>query len=651
MDALGFGPLIAWVRSVFADLLGPQLDWLALPLTYVIYGSGLAALLVFTRRTWRYVTDRWLLVRRPLLRIWHEYGARRPAHAVDLTRRLLRETDVHPLSPFAGLVQSTLWFFAVRNALVPWQDASFRRRIDQVPATFFGLDAGPDSSGVSAWLLFLIAALLIWFTSWSTFGQVRSRMQRRAWLLQRFPARWTTLVPLAWVAAYLALLYQLTVWVPALPTVWATAVLAVLLIPAQVAARRQDRRRTPLDVHLPAWCWYGALPAPRSRPRTVVATRPRVPEVVAAASPATTAVEAPLAGADAATDVLSDAKPAVGFRAWRARGRGTARTAAAPRTAVPATSAEPARGDRSVPVAAPTRVLAADWSALAPVPRPLDPHEPRRLGAYTISGRIGSGGMAIVYLASGRRHDRIALKVANPLTSVTDASRRLIAEIDALARVSDPAVVEIHDAGIIDDRPYLAMEYLHGPSLHQAVHTLGPLTQRDALCALGEALARGLAAIHRVGVHRDLKPANVILTDTGPVIVDLGIAKLRGATLDLTSEGTTLGTVGYTGPEVLRAEAATPASDVFAWGACMAFAATGRPLFSGETIATQLDAIRTGRRDPAVMREVETLDPALASLVRRCTDPDPARRPSDGAAVLQSLPQGSPWPSPAGAVA
>jgi hypothetical protein len=648
VDALGFGPLIAWVRSVLADLLGPDLAGLALPLTYAIYGSGLAALLVFTRRTWRYVTDRWLLVRRPLLRIWREYGARHPAHALDLSRRLLRETDVHPLSPFAGLVQTTLWFFAVRNALVPWQDASFRRRIDQVPATFFGLDAGPDASGLTAWLGFLIAALLIWFTSWSTFGQVRARMHRRAWLLQRFPATWTTLVPLAWVAAYLGLLYQLTVWVPALPTVWATAVLAVMLIPAQMAARRQDRRRTPLDVRLPAWSWYGALPTPRGRPRTVVATRPRVSEVAAAVSPATTAVEAPFSGADTATDVLPQAKPAMGFRAWRARGRETAGAEATP---TGSTSPESARGDRSVPVAAPTRVLPADWSALAPAPRPLDPHEPHRLGAYTISGRIGSGGMAIVYLASGRRHDRIALKVANPLTSVTDASRRLVAEIDALARVSDPAVVEIHDAGIIDDRPYLAMEYLQGPTLHQAVHTLGPLTHRDALRALGEALARGLAAIHRVGVHRDLKPANVILTDAGPVIVDLGIAKLRGVTLDLTSEGTTLGTVGYTGPEVLRAEAATPASDVFAWGACMAFAATGRPLFAGDTIATQLDAIRTGRRDPAVMSELGSLDPSLASLIRRCTDPDPAQRPADGAAVLRALPQGSPWPSPAGAVA
>ncbi|WP_051208749.1 serine/threonine-protein kinase [Propionicicella superfundia] len=632
MDALGFGPLIAWVRGVLADLLGPDLAWLALPLTYAAYGFGLAALLTATRRTWRRVTDRWMLVRRPLQRIWHDYGTRHPGHAFDLSRRLLRETNVHPLSPLAGLVQSTLWFFAARNALVPWQDASFRTTVGQAPPEFFGLDAGAGVSGLTAWVVFLIAALLAWFTSWSIFGQVRARLHRRAWLTQRFPAKGTTLVPLLCVAAYLGLLYRLTVWLPALPTVWATAILALLLIPAQAMARRQDRRRAPLDVRLPDWVWYGALPAPRAKPRTTVTRSPaREPAAVTASSGATAVEEfAEPERPKAPTLLLSG----MVRRVTEATGRARVTEAPAARTPV-----------------APTRVLPAEWASLAPVPTTLGPQEPRTLGPYSIIGRIGSGGMAIVYLASSRRHDRIALKVANPLTSVTDAGERLVAEITALARVADPAVVEIHDAGIIDDRPYLAMAYLRGPSLHEAVRALGPLTHRDALWALGEALAQGLAAIHRVGVHRDLKPANVILTDAGPVIVDLGIAKLRGVTLELTREGTTLGTIGYTGPEVLRAEKATPASDVFAWGACLAFAATGRPLFGGDTIAAQLDAVRTGRAEVTVLRDLEAVDPALAALVKRCTRPDPAARPADGNAVLRALPRGTRWPAPPGALA
>ncbi len=623
MDALGFGPLIAWFRGILVDLLGAEAAPLALPLTYLLYAVLAVAALIPTRRWWRRIKDRWLLLHRPLRRIWRKFGMRKPMHALGLSTRLLNDTNVSVLSPLVGLVPSTLWFIAIRNALVPWQDSSFRTLVGQDVPNFLGAELGPgmNYASLEGLLLLVCTGLLVWFTSWSTFAQVRARLQRRAWLLQRFPARGTTLIPLGFVAAYLAFLYQLTVWVPSLPTVWATLILALIFIPVQLAARRQDKVRMGLSFRLPDWVITGPLP----EPELAQPVQPAQPQIEPVVDSAPSAASPPLdATPYAPTEVMAGTPPVAPTRPWN----GTTR-----------------------PDNPQTRVMPTSWSALAPALEPLAAHEPRDLGPYTISGRIGSGGMAIVYLASSRRLPLIALKVANPLTTVQDVSKRLMSEITTLSKVTDPAVVRIHDAGIIDEHPFLAMTYLKGPALHQAVTTLGPLCDQDALRALGASMASGLAAIHAVGVHRDLKPANVILTDGGPVIVDLGIAKLRGATTDLTREGTALGTIGYTPPEVLRGEIATPAADVFAWGACIAYAASGRALFTGDTLAAQLEAVRTGRGDPAVVDTLEAIDPVLASIVRRCTDPDPNARPTDGRAIVRALPKGARWPEPAGAVA
>lgn len=626
MDALGFGPLLEWLWQLFADVLGVSLEWLALPLTYLAYGFAGAALLTFTRRAWRYLNDRWLILRGPLRRIRREYGSK-PAHAFALSKRLFEETGTNPLIALAGFGQGLLWFVVLRNAMVPWQDAQFRAAVGQQSPTFFGLDASLDSvSGLTTWITVLATALIGWFTVWSIYGQKKERMQRRAWLIQDFPPRWTVLVPLAWCAGYLVLLFEISLWVPSLPVSWTTLIIALITIPANVAARRQDRPRYPIKVRLPEWVWHPALPAPTPKPRTHVVRRQGE-----AASPqpiGLTAVEAP--------PVREPVWPPPGTTALLPQatmnGHGQATTTA-------------------LPQATGTRVLPLDWAALAPTPTALNPHEPRSLGPYTITGRIGAGGMAIVYLATSGKTDQVALKVTNPLTTVSNANRRLVTEIQTLARVADPAIVEIHDAGVIGDHPYLAMEYLHGPTLHEAVHSLGPLSNRMALRALAEALAQGLAAIHRVGIHRDLKPANIILTDSGPVIVDLGIAKLRGITNELTREGVAMGTVGYTAPEILHAQQATPASDVFAWAACVAFAAAGRPLFGTGPLGAQLSAMSAGNRDESVMHELKAADPMLAQVVRRASDPDPQKRPSNGDDLLRTIPRGAPWTGPSGAVA
>lgn len=617
MDSLGFGPFISWLRRIFIDLLGVGLADLALPLTYAVYCVVAVAVLIPTRRWWRRVKDRWMLMRRPLSRIWRHFGAKKPLHALHLSTRLLREARVSYLSALVGVVMSAVWFVAVRNALVPWQDVTFRQEIGQVPPHFAGLAVGSETwySSLSDWVIILVAGLLVWFTGWSTFTQVRARLKRRAWLFQRFPARGLTWIPLIFVAAYLQFLYMMSVWVPGLPTVWAVAILAGLLLPVQASARRQDRARRGLDLPLPQWVTEPTLPPPPAAMQ---------PAALGAGSGPSPDEPSP----HAQTEVLPEPSTNSTPPAWAAR------TAPLPGH----------NGDG-------TRVMPTAWSGLAPTPTALRPGEPRKLGAYTISGRIGSGGMAIVYLASSQRLPQIALKVANPLTRVHDVGQRLMSEINTLSRVSDPTVVKIHDAGIIDEHPFLAMTYLKGPALNQAIAALGPLRDQEALRSLGVAIARGLAAIHAIGVHRDLKPANIILTDEGPVIVDLGIAKLRGMTTQLTQEGTALGTIGYTAPEVLTGQSATPAADVFAWGACMAYAATGSELFGGESLATQLDATRNGRRDPGVVTALEAVDPLIADVVARCTDPDPRRRPADGGALLRKLPRSTRWPEPADALA
>lgn len=629
VDALGFGPLLAWVYGVIANLLGPTLSWLALPATYLLYGAGVTAVLTGTRRIWRRFTDKWLLMRAPLRRIWRDFS-RKPGHALELSKRLLRESQVSPLAPALSVGQSLLWFFAVRNAVVPWQDSGFREAVGQVPTQFLGMST--DLSGFSeptVWLTYLVGVMLVWFTSYSTFTQVRERMRRRAWLLQQFPARWTTLIPLGVTACYLLLLFQLTTWVPPLPEVWSVTILASMFLPAHAFARWADKRREPLGVTIPEWMWHQQLPSPSPRPRTRIASRPAAAPVESASPTMVDESHSvdPTRVEPVAEPVFAQPLPAA------ERG---ATTVYQPLSTTVAAVSTPA----------PTKVMADDWGALAPTPRPLGPHEPSQLGDYAITGRVGSGGMAIVYLASKPNYGQLALKVANPLTSVTNATSRLMHEIATLSQVSDNAVVQIHDSGVIDDHPFIAMDYLRGPTLHEAIREVGPLRNREALRALGESLARGLAAIHRVGVHRDVKPANIILTDRGPVIVDLGIAKLRGVTTELTREGTALGTVGYSGPEILMGRDASPASDIFAWGACMAFAATGRPLFGGGTIAAQLDAIRSGRADDTVMQELADVDAAAAHIVARCTNPDPARRPADGAELLRIIPIGARWLSP-----
>ena len=165
--------------------------------------------------------------------------------------------------------------------------------------------------------------------------------------------------------------------------------------------------------------------------------------------------------------------------------------------------------------------------------------------------------------------------------------------------------------------------FIQGPSLQQAVAEGGPFSL-ERVCRLGAGLAEGLAAIHACGlVHRDLKPSNVILADDGPRIIDFGIARAAEAS-PMTTAGMVVGTYSYMSPEQLRGDVAGPASDVFALGCTLAFAATARITFGDDSIVTVVYRITTEPPDLSGVTE----EHGFRDLVRDCLSKSPANRPS-----------------------
>ncbi|GAA1530345.1 hypothetical protein GCM10009678_10620 [Actinomadura kijaniata] len=248
-----------------------------------------------------------------------------------------------------------------------------------------------------------------------------------------------------------------------------------------------------------------------------------------------------------------------------------------------------------------------------------------RIGPYRVLEEIGVGGMGEVSLALDGAGRAVAVKVLHP-TVARDAvaRRRLEREVAALRLVRGPNVAEVLDADLGARRPYLVTRYAQGRTLAEVVRERGPLRGED-LDRLVRGLARALAAIHGAGlVHRDLKPTNVIMVDGEPVVIDFGLAHHLDATR-LTLTGTAIGTPGYLAPEVLDGLRATPAADVFSWGATVAFAATGRPPFGAGPSQAVFSRMERGRADlSGVPRE-------LLPLVKAALSPVPARRPAAGA--------------------
>lgn len=244
------------------------------------------------------------------------------------------------------------------------------------------------------------------------------------------------------------------------------------------------------------------------------------------------------------------------------------------------------------------------------------PGDPVTLGPYELRGRLGAGGMGVVYLGFGPDGQAVAVKTL-PGSASTESRERMRREARVLGSLNSPGVASLLAADTDAGTPWLALAYVSGPSLLEATTPLRPAPLRQ----FAHGLAEALSVLHQAGItHRDVKPANVILTFDGPVLVDLGIARTQDMT-SMTQAGTVIGSAGWMSPEQLRGKAEGPASDVWGWGAVLVYAATGRPPF-GEG-ALEAIAWRIQSLEP----DLEGVPGWLVPAVRGALAKDPAARP------------------------
>ena len=259
------------------------------------------------------------------------------------------------------------------------------------------------------------------------------------------------------------------------------------------------------------------------------------------------------------------------------------------------------------------------------------------IGPYQIAAHIGSGGMGDVYRARDTKLQRdVAVKVL-PGAFAADPDRlaRFEREARAIAALSHPGILSIHDFGRADGQTYAVMEFLEGETLRQRLES-GPLPARRAIDIAAQ-IARALAAAHGKGiVHRDIKPENVFLTTDGRVkVLDFGLARLEPGFAAPTSEstatrldtgaGVVLGTVGYMSPEQVRGGAVDHRSDIFALGVVLYELLAGARPFRGDSAVETMNAILTQDPPPLTVNDA-ALGPGLTTIVEHCLEKEPASR-------------------------
>jgi hypothetical protein len=254
----------------------------------------------------------------------------------------------------------------------------------------------------------------------------------------------------------------------------------------------------------------------------------------------------------------------------------------------------------------------------------LQADDPRQIGTYTLLARLGSGGMGQVYFGRSLGGRHVAVKLIRPDLAQDQSFRaRFAREVAAARRVSGAFTAPVIDADPDAPVPWLVTDYVHGPSLGDAVAKHGALPL-PALLTLAARLAEGLGAVHAAGViHRDLKPANVLLAEDGPRLIDFGISQAADFA-QITSPTAVLGTPGFIAPELIQGESVGPSSDIFTMGAVLAYAATGElPFGVGPADARTLRVLY-------LAPDLDKVPAALRPLVERCLAKDPAERPTAG---------------------
>ena len=253
--------------------------------------------------------------------------------------------------------------------------------------------------------------------------------------------------------------------------------------------------------------------------------------------------------------------------------------------------------------------------------KPLSAFDPTAIASYRLLGVLGNGGMGRVYLGQSPSGRQVAIKVVRADLVDDPATRRRFArEVAAVRTVSPLFTAPVVDADTDAESPWLATMYIDGPSLEQWVAQHGALGP-TAVLTLAAGLAEAVGSIHHAGlVHRDIKPSNVLLSETGPYVIDFGLVLAPHSTR--ISMGRPVGTPSYMAPECIHGEVAGPPADIFAIGATLAYAATGRSLVEGEAVYAQIMQITQGRF------HLSEIPAELRPLISRCLNVYPEERPT-----------------------
>jgi serine/threonine-protein kinase len=256
------------------------------------------------------------------------------------------------------------------------------------------------------------------------------------------------------------------------------------------------------------------------------------------------------------------------------------------------------------------------------------------LGRFVVERALGAGGMGAVFLARDQDLGRlVALKLLHARDA--DGLRRFRREAMAIARLSHPNVVQVHELGLDASVPYLVMEYVAGGTATQLLAQRTPWARASRIIA---SAARGLGAAHAVGiVHRDVKPANLLLPDPrGDTVkvADFGVAKLSGAE-PLTREGALVGTIGYLAPEQAAGKPIDARVDVYALAVTWYRLLTARVPFTGTPAEVFAATFRAPVPDPSLV--VPGVPAPIAALVQRMGALSANDRPADGNAVAHEI--------------
>ncbi len=263
----------------------------------------------------------------------------------------------------------------------------------------------------------------------------------------------------------------------------------------------------------------------------------------------------------------------------------------------------------------------------------LTQHDPRRIGPFEVLGRLGAGGMGLVYLARSASGRRVAIKTVRTELAEDQLFRvRFTREVEAARAVSGFYTAAVVDADPRAAVPWLATAYVPAPSLEEIVNECGPLPAQ-AVRWLAAGVAEALQSIHGAGlVHRDLKPSNVLVVEDGPRVIDFGIASGVSNTR-LTMTNVAVGTPAYMSPEQAKdSRSVTGASDVFSLGSMLVFAATGHPPFHGANpVETVFMLLREGP-------DLTGLPDELRPLIEVCMQMEAPGRPSPADLQAQLAP-------------